>query len=184
MVDLGSLPQAIYKRHEIPVADYLMSFQDALRKEFIGNFQQIPHVLNYFAEPPLDRRGAGVPLEDTAYLIHSKDPSTEQFKQNIKGWMAVAFKYRRGEEKSIMDRELTAHDRRSRQFKTAYSLVKEFGDHCPIAQYSILAPNTILHRHTGPENRTGRYIRIHIPLIVPEGADSLLGILEKSMNGE
>jgi aspartyl/asparaginyl beta-hydroxylase (cupin superfamily) len=32
-----------------------------------------------------------------------------------------------------------------------------------------MAPNTVLNRHTGPENRTGRFIRIHIPLIVPEG---------------
>ena len=32
-----------------------------------------------------------------------------------------------------------------------------------------MAPNTVLHRHTGPENRTGEYIRIHIPLIIPEG---------------
>jgi aspartyl/asparaginyl beta-hydroxylase (cupin superfamily) len=32
-----------------------------------------------------------------------------------------------------------------------------------------LAPQTQLHRHTGIENRTGEFIRIHIPLIVPEG---------------
>ena len=24
-------------------------------------------------------------------------------------------------------------------------------------------------RHTGPENRNGKYVRIHIPLIIPEG---------------
>ena len=164
-----NLPQAVYKRHEIPIAEYLMSFQTALRDEFMGNFEKVPHVLNYFAAPPLDRRGAGVPLDETGYLIQSKNPSTNEYQQNIKGWMAVLFKYRRGEEDSHMDSEVPAYDRRARKFKTAYNLVKEFGEYCPIAQYSVMAPNTVLHRHTGPENRTGKYIRIHIPLIVPEG---------------
>jgi aspartyl/asparaginyl beta-hydroxylase (cupin superfamily) len=29
---------------------------------------------------------------------------------------------------------------------------------------------SIIRRHTGPENRDGEFIRIHIPLIVPDGA--------------
>jgi aspartyl/asparaginyl beta-hydroxylase (cupin superfamily) len=45
----------------------------------------------------------------------------------------------------------------------------EYGDDCPIANYSILAPNSVINRHTGIENRSGEFIRIHIPLIVPQG---------------
>lgn len=168
MISLNNLPQAIYRRHEIPIADYLMSFQSALRDEFMGNFDKVSRVANYFGQPPLDRRGAGVPLDQTAYLIQSKDPETNEYKQNLRGWMGVFFKYNRSEDFAF-NSELPPYDRRSRQFKTAYSLMKEFGDKCPIAQYSIMAPNTILQRHTGPENRSGKYIRIHIPLIIPEG---------------
>ena len=47
--------------------------------------------------------------------------------------------------------------------------MQEYGDDCPILNYSILAPRSAILRHTGPENRSGRFIRIHIPLIVPEG---------------
>jgi hypothetical protein len=60
-------------------------------------------------------------------------------------------------------------DRVAKKYPTAHALVKKYGDYCPCASYSILAPHTVLHRHTGPENRTGENIRIHLPLIIPEG---------------
>jgi hypothetical protein len=55
------------------------------------------------------------------------------------------------------------------KFPTASEIVLEYGDDCPVAFYSIMAPNTQLHRHTGPENLDGKNIRVHIPLIIPEG---------------
>ena len=56
-----------------------------------------------------------------------------------------------------------------KKFPTAYRLVEEFGDDCPIALYSCMAPQTALQRHTGPENIEGKYVRVHVPLIVPKG---------------
>jgi hypothetical protein len=56
-----------------------------------------------------------------------------------------------------------------KKFPTAFKLINEIGDDCPVAFYSIMAPNTELHRHTGPENLDGKNIRVHIPLIIPEG---------------
>jgi hypothetical protein len=164
-----SLPQAIYKRSEIPVADYLMSLQQALRDEFMQGFRTLEHVSNFIGRPSLDRREAGVPLEETDYLIQSKDKNSEEYHSNMKGWLSVLFKYDRGDTESKMNFTMAPMDGRAMKYKTAYKLVTEYGEHCPIAQYSILAPNTILNRHTGPENRTGKYIRIHIPLIVPDG---------------
>ena len=56
-----------------------------------------------------------------------------------------------------------------KKFPTAYKLLEEFGDDCPIALFSCMAPQTALQRHTGPENLDGKYIRVHVPLIIPKG---------------
>jgi hypothetical protein len=163
------LPKAIYHRNEIPNADYLMSFQQKLRDEFLQGFRSLEQVSNYIGRPTLDRRGVGVPLEETEYLIKSKSQNSEEYETNIRGWLQVLFKYNRGEDNSPMNYKMSPQDGRALKYKTAYGLVQEFGEYCPIAHYSIMAPNTVLDRHTGPENRTGKYIRIHIPLIIPEG---------------
>lgn len=163
------LPQAIYTRNEIPNADYLMSFQEALTEEFLTGAKTLKDAAINYGKSSLDRRRGGIALDETAYLITSKMPGTDSYKTNLNGWLSVLFKYNRGEDNSPLNFSMQSTDGRSQRFKTAYNLVKEFGEHCPIAQYSILAPNTVLGRHTGPENRTGKYIRIHIPLIVPIG---------------
>lgn len=56
-----------------------------------------------------------------------------------------------------------------KKFPTAFKLITDYGDDCPVAFYSIMAPNTELHRHTGPENLDGKNIRVHVPLIIPDG---------------
>jgi hypothetical protein len=61
-----------------------------------------------------------------------------------------------------------ARARRDEDFE-AWKLIQEYGDDCPICSYSVLAPMSRIERHTGPENRTGEYIRVHVPLISPEG---------------
>jgi len=55
------------------------------------------------------------------------------------------------------------------KYPTAFALTEAFGDHCAIAGYSIVEPNSIIYRHTGVENREAKFIRIHIPLYIPEG---------------
>ena len=43
-------PQGIYKRHEIPVADYLMSLREKLAEEFLIGFNSLKEVkLNPFS---------------------------------------------------------------------------------------------------------------------------------------
>jgi hypothetical protein len=54
-------------------------------------------------------------------------------------------------------------------YPTAYThFIEKFPD-CTLAAYAVLFPHSVIRRHTGPENRTGEYVRIHLPLIVPEG---------------
>jgi len=159
----------IWRGNEIPVADHLMSFQTALKDEFLSGCESIDEACQKYTIDNLDLRMFGVPLEYTVKGIEKKDPNTGEFKKDITGWKTVHFKYERHDDLIDWEFERTANDIISKKYPTAYNLVKSYGEFCPIASYSILAPQTKLNRHSGPENREGKYIRIHIPLIVPEG---------------
>lgn len=60
-------------------------------------------------------------------------------------------------------------ERNRSRFPTAWALMEEFGDKCPIATYSVIQAHSVIKRHTGIENRESKYVRCHIPLIVPDG---------------
>ena len=49
-------------------------------------------------------------------------------------------------------------------YPTANAILKKYEEVVPIANYSILVKDSIIHRHTGPENRRGEHLRVHIPL--------------------
>ena len=54
-------------------------------------------------------------------------------------------------------------------YPTAMKITDHYGDKCPNAGYSILPPETIFDTHVDIEIRGKNFIRVHIPLIVPEG---------------
>jgi hypothetical protein len=161
----------IWRGNEIPVAEYLMSYQTALREEFLAGTSSVKEACEKYATDALDLRLFGVSVEESTRFqgIVSKDTSTGEFEFNLGGWKNVQFKYSRHDDLIDFDFVRSDNDRVAKRYPTAHNLVKEYGDNCSMASYSILAPQTILNRHTGPENRTGEYIRIHIPLIIPEG---------------
>jgi hypothetical protein len=161
----------IWRGNEIPVAEYLMSYQTALREEFLSGSNSVKEACEKYATDALDLRLFGISVEESTQFqgIVSKDASTGEFEFNLGGWKNVQFKYSRHDDLIDFDFVRSDNDRVAKKYHTAHNLVKEYGDNCSMASYSILAPQTILNRHTGPENRTGEYIRIHIPLIIPEG---------------
>jgi hypothetical protein len=154
-----NLPQRIYRRHELPVADYLMEHQQALRDDFMAGFNSLAEVAELI-EPTISDRGD---IHNTVkdYLVQSTDsvPDTNR-------WRTRALKYVH-KDGNIHWKETNAQA--IERFPTAMKLIEEYGDDCPIANYSLLAPNSAINRHTGVENRAGQFIRIHIPLIVPKG---------------
>jgi hypothetical protein len=91
------------------------------------------------------------------------------------GWTMALMKYdaiNGKEDKAEMRSNMADENYRQARAKypTAYEKIMEkYGDNCIVAAYTILWPGCILKRHTGDENRDGYNIRIHIPLIVPEG---------------
>lgn len=135
----------IYTREEIPISDYLMSFQKQLRDEFLTYHEDF--VTGAFAKG------------EKSKFIYPIDSVLS----NPGAWKTTKVKYKFAHIAEEMSAET------SKYFPTSHKITKEFGEDCPISFYSILESSSIIKRHTGPENRDGEFIRIHIPLIVPEG---------------
>lgn len=137
-------------REEISIADDLMELVPKLRDEFLeyhkdfldGDYKEGIPVTNY--------------LPNNKYVLN--DPHA---------WKAEPMKY-------TWDREdvqinMYEDDRAKKNFPTAVALTKKWAQDSGIIGYSILEKNATLYRHTGKENRDSEYLRVHIPLLIPEG---------------
>jgi len=137
-------------REEIPIADELMSYAPKLLHEF----------LRYHSDFVV-----GNASKLTPYVSQLYDPLT--VRKKLDAWLTQAVKYTK--EDSNIFQNNTDTELFQKHFPTAVSLVKKFGDDCPIALYSVLNKQSVIERHTGFENKEAKYIRIHIPLFVPPG---------------
>jgi|DEB19_MinimDraft_2_1074335.scaffolds.fasta_scaffold35793_2 hypothetical protein len=147
--DLNKMTKNIYKREDFPKdAEFMMSLAEGLRNEFIQ------YHLNVLDKDPSKARlvGQDTYLGDVEHILSR--PGT---------WKSVSVKYNYADMSTEMDDETKG------QFPSAVKLVQHYGEDCPRGQYSTIEPDTTIHRHTGIENRAGEYIRVHIPLIIPEG---------------
>jgi len=154
-------PKVFWRRNEIPIADYLMSHQAALRDDFMRGFDTLEAAAMSQSFPTMDRRHIGIPLTETEKYITTDD------KPNVQAWRDKGFRYEWHTDH--VHHSFTAPESWREKYPTALKLISEYGADCPIANYSCLAPNSVIQRHTGIENRTGEFIRVHIPLIIPEG---------------
>jgi hypothetical protein len=161
--------KGLYKRHELPahVADYLMSCQESLRDDFMRGFSTLEEAAKAQAVDTMDRRELGIPAYKTEWIIQTENKETGEFEPNFAGWKNMGFRYERHDDE--VDVSFTADF--SMKYLAAHKIIRKYGglEKCPIANYSILAPNSVIQRHTGVENREGKYVRIHIPLIIPKG---------------
>jgi hypothetical protein len=172
------LPQYIFRRHELSIADHLMSFRDDLVRDFLKEYGSLEEAITSVGRNVIQKKA-----DRTPYLFDSPDATGNRFPDDIEelvrrslsdtdsernpsGWKNVEFKYHDPYNNIHWDIDRNLLETR---YPTACKILDEFGDDCPICSYSYLGPKTSIHRHTGPENRDGEYIRIHIPLIVPEG---------------
>jgi hypothetical protein len=175
------IPQGIFYRHEIPIADYLMSYQKALTDEFLAGYSSLEDAINSEGDNTLGNRpeftADNQPYDAVHEIIRTRISDSEST-SNVEGWKNVGFKYQHPDA-GINDFHNSEY--KKNRYPTAFKLIEEFGDDCPIANYSHLLPQTVLHRHVGPENQSGEFIRIHIPLIVPEG-DIFLEVNGKEVN--
>jgi hypothetical protein len=134
--------QYIFELDQLPIKDILLQAQTTLLAEFLS-------------QNPEFNSGA----ELTRLLAFSNpNGNNKVLYSDNKVWkMAAAKAYG-----DVIEKNRAA-------YPTAFSLVDKFGDDCDIAVYSVLEPKSTIYRHTDEENRQALKIRIHIPLIIPEG---------------
>ena len=154
-----NVPQRIYRRHEIPIADYLMSFQHALEDEFLGPYSSLKEAAQ-FVDTTLGHR-KDIHKDDIDHLVQRTDSTP-----NLKMWRASKLKHEHRARGQYFKQTNPAI---VKKYPTAMKIIDEYGDDCPIANYSLLGPFSKINRHTGIENRSGEFIRMHIPLIIPKG---------------
>jgi hypothetical protein len=174
------LSQAIFRSHELSIADYLMSHKDDLVKDFMKDYPSLKDAVFAQCRNVMDvnknRKDDNFLTPDTEGTrfhpvitnLVRKQISKDESIVNTNGWKNLEFKYHSKNPDQLFDWEMDKEFCKT-NYPTAHKLITEFGKDCPIASYSVLGPKTVLHRHTGPENREGKYIRIHIPLIIPKG---------------
>lgn len=138
------MSEHIYKN--LPVFDHLMSYKDGLINDF----------LNYNADWESTFKNAVIvnyTARDITHILSSKE-----------AWKSQPLRYETspGGEVYTFDKDIV-------HLPTAAKIMEEYEGHLGIVTYSILDANSVIDRHTGPENRTGEYLRIHLPLIVPPG---------------
>ncbi len=140
--------KAYWLREEIPIADELLSLAPALTKEFLdyhedfinGNFAKCKTYVNPTFDPSVVQSRADAWKTDGIKYTY-KEANIHRF-EKLKKWL---------------------------RFPTAIALTEKYGNDCPISTYSIIESNAVIERHTGIENRDNEFIRIHIPLIIPDG---------------
>lgn len=137
-------PKNIYKGKEVPYYEEFMALQEGLTKEFFNvypDFGNMPMAPSYM--PTVFRQ------YDNAMLVYDVE-NMPDFNAAIKGFDRV--------------KKHTA-----KYFPTAFNEIINKYPGVVMACYGLLKPGGIIGRHTGPENRSGQWIRIHIPLVIPEG---------------
>jgi len=154
-------PKKIYRQHELPIADYLETFREGLLNDFMAGYNTIEEISHTdFLNATLDNGREDIPKEMLEYMIRTEKQSNPQ------AWLATCFKYHNPERDHLMIKEDQEYKDR---YPTAYKMLAELNDDCPIMNYSVIAPQSKINRHNGIENISGKYIRIHIPLIIPKG---------------
>lgn len=150
--------------NEIPIANKLMEYQQGLLEDYMRGFDSLEEAFLYQGVQALHRKNIS---EDSAnYMIKSRDKNTGSLVSNLNSWKAVNIKYEHFDQ-SI---KLRCSKIQASRYITANKILRDFGEeNCPILNYSCLAPQSVIERHTGIENRKGETVRIHIPLIIPKG---------------
>jgi hypothetical protein len=139
--------QAIWLKSEIRIADELLSLASNLTDDYLKYHSDFKTTFS-----------KGVSYEND----YIKDPLNKKA-----AWKVDALRYTYPNQE--IDLRLFEEIHMQEKFPTAAALTKKYSEHCLISSYSVLESQSSIGRHTDMENRDRTYVRIHIPLIVPEG---------------
>ena len=172
--------------------DFLMGFVPDLKKDFLTESKDIEDCLQKGTTSALEsiysqlkRSNQGNPEKHVRAkaMIGMENNylkgQTTRGKYNNDAWRVLVMKYHNpnivgsGANQHVQQRMLNIKQKQDGYnpdaFPTMAKIAQHYGEKCPILEYSILPAQSIIERHIGIENKKGENIRIHIPLIVPEG---------------
>ena len=139
--------ETIYRRDSFPrEADFILSFKDRLRDEFLLYH---PDFIDGLFEK-------GIPVDQITINGASQFATPS-------AWKTTPIKYQYDTKNVTIDSEVAQF------FDAAISLTNYYGDDCCVSGYSIIESNSTINRHIDIENETGEYVRVHLPLIIPDG---------------
>ena len=154
--------QTIYRGKELPFADYFESKKSSLATEFLLEYPEFNSTETLHNLDILQNK-----ITTTLGNSTRSGPPWELLQ--IKGTYNFNGPLQPG---------LYSIDEARSKFPTATSFIDYFGEAVRSISYSVLEPHSTIARHWDHENREGKFIRVHIPLIIPSGD---LGI---EVNGE
>jgi hypothetical protein len=139
----------IWTKEEISIADELMEIAPKLRDEFLDYHKDFDTTFS----------------KGISYA--AANPLTILNEQEKESWKVEGLRYICPSQK--VEQNLFLNPKISAAFPTATELTKKYINHCGCSGYSILDPGGIIEPHTDIENTLHNTVRIHIPLIIPEG---------------
>jgi hypothetical protein len=159
----------IWYRNELPIAKDLMEFQKGLIEDFMKGYNTLDDAINAqcvtFVDPKYYNESA---MTDAEGMLTRRDNNTKIWKEDFYSWKGTMIRNLIKINNVVeTDEEISIED--SKKYPTAMRLLEKYREGLYGLVYSAMAPYTILHRHTGPENIDGKYVRIHIPLVIPTG---------------
>jgi hypothetical protein len=143
----------IYTKTDIPYLNYLSTFAEGLREDFLKQHPTYTDTTKpieglELARPPAD--GAAL---NASYVVSQED-----------AWMSAWCRYQ-----TSPDGTPYYNEERLQKYPTVAKLIKELGSELGIVVYSSMERYSVIERHTDHENRENKFLRVHIPIIVPVG---------------
>lgn len=141
--------KTLWRRNEIKVADELMELAPKLREEFLA------YHTDFFTE-----FNGGTSYARTNKLAHLDKSEREE-------WKIEGLRYLSPQQN--VEKNFYLDEQVRNRFPTAAALTEKYISHIGCSGYSVLEGGGIIKRHVDIENKNHNTIRIHIPLIIPDG---------------
>jgi len=169
-MDINMKEQLIWYRKDIPIFEDLLTFKQGLIDDFMAGYNDLASaVMRPESINSIDTANYSDEIMKMAEgMLVTRDSTTLQWSTNFNSWRSLAMNniVKIGGE---IKENLEIDEESAKKFPTGVNLLNKYRHGLFGVVYSSIAPYTILHRHVGPENIDGEYVRIHLPLIVPEG---------------
>lgn len=145
------------------IVDYCMSEKYIYRTEDIPFLKHMDSLREALLKDYLNNH------KDHTNIYDNPDGQEYGYKLHKGNWKIKGLKYRHQWLEPVANIE--------RDYPTAWKLMETFGFDCPIAFYSYIKANSKIRLHFGADvNIDSKYLRFHIPLVVPTTDPKQLGM--------